>query len=69
MIGIHPEKLRIVVVKSAIHFRADFDQIAETVLNARAPGPMTAEPADLPWRRLRCGIRITALGPAFEGIN
>ncbi|YCN55400.1 M81 family metallopeptidase [Rhodococcus erythropolis] len=69
MIGIHPEKLRIVVVKSAIHFRADFDQIAETVLNARAPGPMTAEPADLPWHRLRCGIRITALGPAFEGIN
>lgn len=66
MLGITPEDHEIVVVKSSVHFRADFEPIAAAVLVAKAPGPMAAEPADLPWRRLREGLRVSPLGPPFE---
>ena len=52
MVGIEPEAMRILVVKSSNHFRADFTPIASLILVAKAPGPMAADPADLPWRKL-----------------
>jgi microcystin degradation protein MlrC len=51
-VGIHPEKMKVLVVKSSNHFRADFTPIASHVLVAKAPGPMAADPADLPWKKL-----------------
>ena len=65
--GIHPEDEKIVVVKSSNHFRADFQPIAETVLVCAAPGPMAVNPATLPWRRLRPGLRLEPLGTPFKG--
>jgi len=52
MLGIHTEQMRIVVVKSSNHFRADFQPHASHVLVAKAAGPMAADPGDLPWRHL-----------------
>lgn len=63
--GIEPERMKILVNKSSVHFRADFEPIAHAVLVAKAPGPMIADPADLPWRRLKPGIRLRPHGPAF----
>ncbi|MDN7721184.1 M81 family metallopeptidase [Burkholderia gladioli] len=63
--GIDPERRAILVVKSSVHFRADFESIAHTILVAKAPGPMAADPGDLPWRRLRAGMRVRPGGPAF----
>jgi microcystin degradation protein MlrC len=57
MVGIHAEQMRIIVVKSSNHFRADFQPGASHVLVAKAAGPMAAEPADLPWRHLPDSIR------------
>lgn len=57
MVGLHAEQMRIVVVKSSNHFRADFTPIASHVLVAKAAGPMAADPADLPWRKLPAAIR------------
>lgn len=51
-VGVDPERMKILVNKSSVHFRADFAPIAEAILVAKAPGPMAAEPADLPWRKL-----------------
>jgi microcystin degradation protein MlrC len=65
--GIEPEQMKILVNKSSVHFRADFQPIAHTVLVAKAPGPMTADPADLPWKRLARGIRIRPMGKSFGG--
>ena len=65
--GIEPEQMKILVNKSSVHFRADFEPIAHTVLVAKAPGPMTADPADLPWKRLARGIRIRPMGKSFGG--
>ncbi|GAB3624669.1 M81 family metallopeptidase [Mariniluteicoccus endophyticus] len=63
--GIAPEEQDIVAVKSSVHFRGDFQPMAGAVLVAVAPGPMAADPADLAWTRLRPGIRLGPLGPAF----
>ena len=65
--GIEPEQMKILVNKSSVHFRADFQPIAHTVLVAKAPGPMTADPADLPWKRLARGIRVRPMGKSFGG--
>lgn len=65
--GVEPEAMRILVNKSSVHFRADFQGIAEAVLVAAAPGPMTADPAELPWTRLAPGIRMKPMGTAFAG--
>jgi microcystin degradation protein MlrC len=66
-IGIEPTREAILVNKSSVHFRADFAPIAETILVCKAPGPMLADPADFPWKRLAPGIRTRPLGEAFGG--
>jgi microcystin degradation protein MlrC len=57
MVGLHAEQMRIIVVKSSNHFRADFQPHASRVLVAKAAGPMAADPADLPWQKLPASIR------------
>ena len=52
MVGLHTEQMRLIVVKSSVHFRADFQPNASHVLVAKAAGPMAADPGDLPWQRL-----------------
>ena len=64
-VGIEPTEQAILVNKSSVHFRADFAPIAETILICAAPGAMPADPASLPWKRLRPGMRIKPNGPAF----
>ncbi|SAL71469.1 hypothetical protein AWB69_08635 [Caballeronia udeis] len=67
--GIEPEQMKILVNKSSVHFRADFQAIAETILVAKAPGPMAADPADLPWQRLDPQIRVRPKGPSLDEIR
>ena len=57
--------MKVLVVKSSVHFRADFQAGAHAVLVAKAPGPMAADPADLPWRRLDEGMRVRPMGLTF----
>ena len=64
-VGIEPTAQKILVNKSSVHFRADFEPIAEKLLICAAPGPMPADPATLPWKHLRPGIRIKPNGPTF----
>lgn len=66
MVGIEPEKMKILVNKSSVHFRADFQATAHAVLVAKAPGPMIADPADLPWKNLAIGLRISPMGKPFD---
>jgi microcystin degradation protein MlrC len=66
-VGVEPVRQRLVALKSSVHFRADFQPIAREVLVVRSPGPALADPAEFPWKRLRKGIRLRPLGPAFAG--
>jgi microcystin degradation protein MlrC len=65
-VGIEPTEQAILVNKSSVHFRADFEPIAERLLICAAPGAMPADTADLPWTRLRPGIRIKPNGTPFS---
>ncbi|MDJ0686017.1 MAG: M81 family metallopeptidase [Alphaproteobacteria bacterium] len=56
-LGAEPSDYKIVVVKSSVHFRADFQPIAEEVIVAAAPGPVYADPGALEWRNIRPGLR------------
>jgi microcystin degradation protein MlrC len=51
-LGVEPGAMQLLAVKSSVHFRAAFAPIASHLLVAKAPGPMPADPGDLPWRHL-----------------
>jgi microcystin degradation protein MlrC len=64
--GIQPEQMKILVNKSSVHFRADFEPIAEAVLIAKAPGMLLADPAEFAWTQLTPGMRVSPGGVAFS---
>jgi len=59
-IGVRPAEQKIIALKSSVHFRADFQPIAEEVIVVAAPGPVVADPAVLPFKRLRPSLRLRA---------
>jgi microcystin degradation protein MlrC len=65
-VGIDPEKMSILVNKSSVHFRADFTAIAEEIIVVESPGPFFANPAALPWRKLKVGMRLEPNGAEFS---
>ena len=62
-LGAEPARANVLVLKSSVHFRADFGPIAGRVLLVEAPGPSPADPATLPFTRLPAGMRLRP-GPA-----
>ncbi|MFI4948121.1 MAG: M81 family metallopeptidase [Alphaproteobacteria bacterium] len=63
-VGVEPARVPILALKSTVHFRADFEPIAERVLCVVSPGAHVSDPAELPYRNLRTGIRVNPMGPA-----
>jgi microcystin degradation protein MlrC len=57
-VGIEPAEVPVLALKSSVHFRADFGPIASRVIVAAAPGPVVADPATLPFTKLRPGLRL-----------
>ncbi len=55
-LGIEPARQRVLILKSSVHFRADFEQIASQILVTLTPGCNTADLSTLPYRRLRPGV-------------
>ena len=51
-LGVEPARMKLLVNKSSVHFRAAFTPIASHILVAKASGPMAADPGDLPWKHL-----------------
>jgi microcystin degradation protein MlrC len=68
-LGIEPAQQKILALKSSVHFRADFQPLAEAVLVVVSPGPVVLDNRQLAFRRLRPGLRIMPGGPAFEGAS
>jgi len=56
-VGLEPDQLKIIVLKSTVHFRADFSPIAAEILVCAAPGSFPLDPAQLPWTQLPPEIR------------
>jgi microcystin degradation protein MlrC len=62
-LGVEPKEQKILALKSTVHFRADFQAIAEDVLVAIAPGGHLADSSKFRYQRLRSGLRLMPLGP------
>ena len=56
-VGVEPAECPILVLKSSVHFRADFAPIAERIIVGIAPGPVVADPAILNFRYVRPDVR------------
>jgi microcystin degradation protein MlrC len=56
-LGVEPRDYAVLALKSSVHFRADFGPIASRILVVAAPGANIADPAQLPFTRLRRGMR------------
>jgi microcystin degradation protein MlrC len=54
-----PAEYAVLALKSSVHFRADFGPIAGRIFVVEAPGPNVADPAKLPFRKLRPGMRTS----------
>lgn len=60
-LGLAPESCRLLVLKSSVHFRADFEPIASEILVVEAPGFVTVDPRNLPFTRLPREMRRAPL--------
>lgn len=58
MVGIEPKEMKILVLKSTNHYRADFQPIASEILVVEAPGAIIEDPAKVPYTRIRPGVRL-----------
>lgn len=56
-LNVEPRDFAVLVLKSSVHFRADFGPIASRILVVAAPGANIADPAQLPFRKLKRGMR------------
>lgn len=65
-LGIDLERQRILAIKSSVHFRADFTDLAGDILIVTAPGPNVADHLALDFKRLRPGVRLIPLGPEHK---
>ncbi|WP_119458805.1 M81 family metallopeptidase [Rhodospirillaceae bacterium SYSU D60014] len=65
-LGVEPAEQNILALKSSVHFRADFQPIAGTVLVVAAPGPNPIDHRLLPYRRLRSGVRLMPAEPTHR---
>lgn len=65
-VGVEPAETPILALKSTVHFRAHFQPIAEAVLVVQSPGAHVTDPAELPYRHLRRGIRLRPMGPVHR---
>jgi microcystin degradation protein MlrC len=63
-VGVEPAAQRILVLKSSVHFRADFDPLAAETLVVQWPGCNPSDPARCDYTRLRRNLRLAPNGPA-----
>ncbi len=60
-IGIEPGEMDYVALKSSVHFRNDYEDIASQILVVAAPGEVYADPSRLDYQFVRTDIERTAL--------
>jgi len=66
IVGIEPTEMKIIVVKSANHYRADFQPISSHIISVEAPGAIIEDPSKANYVNLREGIRLYGKGPALK---
>jgi microcystin degradation protein MlrC len=67
-VGIEPARERIIVLKSSVHFRADFDPLAAETMVVEWPGCNPSDPTRCDYKRLRHPLRLVPNGPTRRGV-
>lgn len=62
-LGVEPKQQKILALKSTVHFRGDFQALAEEILITIAPGGHLADSSKFDYANLRPGLRLAPLGP------
>ena len=62
-LGVDLNAARILAVKSTVHFRADFEPIAQAVWCVKTPGANPSKLDEVMYTNLRRGVRLGPLGP------
>jgi microcystin degradation protein MlrC len=57
-LGAEPAEHAVLLLKSSVHFRADFGRLASRVLVVAGPGPNEPDPGQLQFRKLRPDVRL-----------
>lgn len=65
-VGIEPSMMKVLGLKSANHYRADFGPIASAIINVDAPSAIIEDPVNIPYQNLRDGVRLKGLGPVYK---
>ncbi len=60
-IGIEPDQMDFVALKSSVHFRNDFENLASRIIIVSAPGEVYADPGLLQYNNIRSNIEITKM--------
>ncbi len=63
--GIHPQQMRIMVVKAAVAFRAAYEPVAGSIIPVDTPGLTAINPRRFAYHRARGNLYLT--GPIQEG--
>ncbi len=56
-VGLEPKEHKIICVKSAVHFMADYKRVTDQILFAVASGANPCDLSEIPYTRLRAGLR------------
>ncbi len=65
-LGVSVEDYGLVVLKSTVHFRADFEPIASRILQVASPGAHPCQLKGLAYQHLRSGVRLGPCGPTYQ---
>jgi len=63
VVGIQPEEMKILVLKSTNHYRAAFEPISSHIIVVGAPGATFDDATTIQYKNLRDGVRLKGLGP------
>jgi len=66
VVGVEPKEMKILALKSANHYRADFGPISGQIINVESPAAIIEDPSKIPYTRLREGVRLKGLGPEYH---
>ena len=64
VVGLEPCQHKIICVKSAMHFVADYKRVSKNIIFATSPGANPCNLTEIPYQRLLPGIRLGRCGPS-----
>jgi microcystin degradation protein MlrC len=66
VVGVEPAKMKILVLKSTNHYRADFEPISSTIIDVAAPSALVNNPETYEYQNLRDGVRLQGMGRVYH---